>query len=426
GETLKAITFNLGLNALTSTTLTELSVSAPDLMTHLSSFDVILLQSGNPSPNIYEASSALTSVLVDAAKKNHTMAGKRWSKGLMDFTASTVHLPKTDSEQPSHPETLLLLVRTTKSRALKTLKCLAETYAPSVPMLGCLIRDPTTSSEIMFINVEDSKTGSVLTAGGRDLAGKEVGVMRRMYAGLCVHGKGKGESCQGLGVPAVFAGTWGDDAVGVRSNGTFAEAKAGLEAVEKEIVRKNQIGDKSFPHGWNEHFRVRALAPPEKRTGDATMLLYHDESVVGSMLGWIMGSKDVTIVNWPYWTNWRTGSISDFIILWSTEDASHPTSHSVTSSPSASPSSSTTSTTAQARHLAHIPPHSIMIDPFMSSKRCRYDGSDASTSKWCSSTRPACWSGDGVVPVGARFEGRRGGNVCAMTFGRGEEGVLSL
>ncbi|KAI8851275.1 hypothetical protein BC829DRAFT_387746 [Chytridium lagenaria] len=367
GETLKAVTFNLGHRPLTPSTLSDLSVSVAQF------FDFFSASASNDDVTAF--ATTLKSHLHDAVKRNHTLSGKRYSKASFDFIGSSV--------EGTHPTNLYISVKSTKQRHIRISTCHVE----STMMLGCALRVSPTSTTTSGPSDSDATVMVVAVDDGE--AETESSGMRRMYNGLCR--RGKLGNCEGLGVPAVFAGSWGE-AVGVRTNGSWTEFRGAVDEVEKEILRRNKVGDKTFPQGRNEHFRITALVPPEKRTGDPASLLYHDDSVVGSMLGWIMGH---CYANWPYWTNWQTGSTSDFIVLWSTDDPSSP----VASIP------------------AHIPPTSIALDMFLASPQCRYD-SDKKPSKWCRSTGPACWRAAVVekgqtVPVGVRLDGwgRRGREV---------------
>ncbi|KAJ3118208.1 hypothetical protein HDU96_003248 [Phlyctochytrium bullatum] len=554
-DPLRAVSFHLGRNPLTPSSFRHLATSQPHLLTYLASHDILILQSDVDTASDAADPNAVNipSLLLDAFKRTGDRGSKKRRKedrATARFVSSRTALG--NSTTTTHPTSLLILVRTTKSRPLGLPRCTATSYsvdAASTPLLACAVRIPpppptapssgfagwvggsATSTgddlaspspwheELVVASVRDS-AASPLASATRDLPDADVGVMKRVYAAVCngeesedaVKRRKRARACETFRMPAVFAGYWGDAAVGPRWNGTAAEFKTVVEGLEKEVLRKNQIGDRHFPHlhpptpsapSPPSLLRIQAHVPPETRTGSGPLhLLYHPDadspsgmaaaaaaaaeeegweggaggakaaggstgeegeggdaegSVMGSVFGWIMGTTDVTIAQWPYWTDWRTGSFASFPLTWHPiplpTTPTHAPADADATAASAAPGGGGGSSGASPKRSTdpddeappaptrfHVLPGSVSLDVFAGTPACRAAGAGgalAATSRWCRNTRPACWS-PGVVappgdegrglPVGVRVDavggkGIAGHHVCALAVRKEEEAV---
>ncbi|KAJ3406886.1 hypothetical protein HDU80_010174 [Chytriomyces hyalinus] len=327
--------------------------------------------------------------------------------------------------------------KATIPRRLEMLNCTSEQYGPSSSLLGCLfsvktseyfivatlddeiyLHTPTTSNGARYNPVTSliESTGqdrarfippviassmlSPLSNPDADLPVEQVGVMKQLYNSLCMRrGWNVTETdCSKYPVMAAFTGTWGWGAAFKRDgrkgklNGTFAEFRATMDGVEKEIIRKNQIGDRKFPTGHNSKLRVRAITPAERVSRDYLKLLFDDEPASG-LYGWFSGGQGGAQVQWPYWTD-QSGYFSDYAVLWTSRDA--------LASESDDPQHPT-STDSE----AEMPSYAAYVDPFLGSPLCTQ--ADALSNPNCRSTAPAC-ANSRIRGVGSRLEaGGRGG-----------------
>ncbi|KAJ3257063.1 hypothetical protein HK104_007047, partial [Borealophlyctis nickersoniae] len=312
--TLRVVTYNLG--SLSPDRLTDFHASR--IPTYLSTFDVVLLQMRN-----------------------------------LDYTQGPI-LPSPDFHHTVAPN---LHIYYTKN---VTADCTSERYTPTRHILGCLFRTNTT--QVIIATLQES-LASPLTSPGADLPDADVGVMKRVYAKLCVGSRGV-EECGEYPVPAVFAGTW--NAGGVRFNMTFGEVRRRGEEVEKEIIRKNQIGDATFADG---RVRVEVIVPTEQSEatdGDASPALVKQTggSAFGNVLGWLTGSGKQIKRQWPYWTH-VSGTLTSYAVIF-------------------------TSTNVPVIKNA-------VIDPFLGSPVCV----ENSTAVHCAGTGIPCVTS--AMPVAARF-----------------------
>ncbi|KAI9331486.1 hypothetical protein BDR26DRAFT_870187 [Obelidium mucronatum] len=313
-----------------------------------------------------------------------------------------------------------------RDRATEAGAAAATCYDPMTSLLSATGEDRS-----MYIPPLQYAAGlrSPLTNPSVDLPVESRGVMKRVYASLCLRrrraGGGGGDAtgtadngCSKYSIPAVFMGSWGLSSEmrqkAVKLNGTFVEFRGYMDRVAKEIIRKNQVGDSKFPTGHNENLRVRAIVPSERVLyRDYLRLQYYSgdaSSTGGGSFGWFSAGKGETQAQWPYWTD-SMGHVSDYLVLFSSLEKNSSGSSSSGGGVGSSSSSSSSSSSGEEVQDSpdfepEVPASLAYIDPFLNSPICN----DKDTAVFCRTSAPACMPDRVVGGVGMRLDaGGRGG-----------------
>ncbi|KAI8622029.1 hypothetical protein BC830DRAFT_1091242 [Chytriomyces sp. MP71] len=348
GEQVSIVTFNIG-----GLSLSRIRALKSHLFVYLSSFDVVLLQTTRSASDKswhdeleeeYDAelvaakvSELLTAELIASVEgkmklKTHEVAFQHHSK----LYTPSKFASTTAGSAANHLHIFYKEFTPKKAgvaKRLEMLNCTSEIYGYSSGIVGCIFA--VQQSELFILStlddsvyVEGNKFGgryspitsmwdstgqdrsgfippvvsssilSPLTSPDYDLPNHNINVMKRLYLGLCLMQRWNPTEtdCNQYPVTAAFAGTWGwsesfkRDGKRAKVNGTFADFKSFMGSVEKEIIRKNQVGDLKFPGGHNSKLRVRTIVPSERASRDYLRLLFDEEPSSG-LYGWFSGGK---------------------------------------------------------------------------------------------------------------------------------------
>ncbi|KAJ3379027.1 hypothetical protein HDU84_007079 [Entophlyctis sp. JEL0112] len=447
GEKITVVTFNIG--GLSVSRIVRLQKENPMLFPYLSSFDIVLLQTTRYSFSEIDdeedfdcevVGDKLASVLSDEMRKQAVAKDPRIKKEDYSFTHYSKRYSKSkfgslfdsDGTVPTNLHILAKDIATKKGipKRLQMVACTSESYGPFSSLLGCLFRVkegndlnstfflstlddtlwiPDDSAKTKFYSPSLSRisnhgqdrspfippvfqTGVVeapLTNPNEDLPAHQKGVMKRLYASLCLSFLNnnpppfESESeldCSRYPVLSAFVGTWGwtkdflKDQRRGKLNATFSEFRGLMDDVESVIARKNRIGK---PSG----LRIRVVVPSERSSNDYLKHLYGGQTAASPDRNWFTSEKDGTYSQWPYWTD-ASGHVSDYMVL-------------LTRSP----------TTGVDDSGNEAPVDLAYVDPFLGSNVCN----DSVGSMWCISTAPACMPDKVDGAAGVRFEaGGRG------------------
>ncbi|KAJ3058790.1 hypothetical protein HDU98_005152, partial [Podochytrium sp. JEL0797] len=296
-ESISVVSFNLG--GLSLSRIQRLVKSHPQLFVYLSGFDIVLLQTtrmemdesrNDPEEEFdFEKVGERVTELVTEALRNRVSENGRVKikEGEFKFLHSMSVFragSKVVGGGGVAPSNLHVLVKDVMvggkkgfAKRLQMTRCTSESYGSRASLLGCAFL--VKGTDPFFIStLDDAAVGAslpvgydvavtpgydpmtaFLSAGGEDravyippvlsgamlrspltnpavdLAFSNLGVMKRMYASLCMGVLLGG--CGGYPVTAVFVGSWGwvEERGGKGGvNGTFGEFKAVMEGVERE------------------------------------------------------------------------------------------------------------------------------------------------------------------------------------------------
>ncbi|KAJ3127788.1 hypothetical protein HK098_005787 [Nowakowskiella sp. JEL0407] len=410
GDIFRIVSFNLnGLDHERANVLLQLDPPS-QLFTYFSSFDIVVIQGDASAGNETNVSNAILSGIQAIAE---TIPDKKY-----EWKSSLLNSKGGDSEQN-------MQIYWRESSRLKGIVCTVTPYTPdsskSLSLLGCAFEVPSSLDSDFFIvtNVHDSKT-AYLTNAAVDLPDSSVSVMKRNYQVLCRAAISKVEhlgmevdadgKCRQYPIPAAFIGTFHPQ-LKVEFNSTFAEFEAAMNGVAKEILRKNQIGDRKFPQGYNQNLIVQSEIPPETVTdGVNSWVPMADVQSSGGVMGWLFGTAKPTKL-WPYATD-SAGDVSDMLISWSESKQNQQTAAS-----------------------DFVVPGSGRIDTFLGSPKCRRefekssganDGEIVRAQASCAASDPPCGFtlSSHQQPVGVKVVGtglrRRNGITPKRGTGKGE------
>ncbi|KAJ1547996.1 hypothetical protein HK096_007663, partial [Nowakowskiella sp. JEL0078] len=306
------------------------------------------------------------------------------------------------------PESHTMQIYWRDSTKLRSLQCAAAPYSitPQITqhILGCVFESSNTTSPdpsyFLLANIHDHNLAP-LTNPALDLSDSNVNVMKRLYQVLCrsvVSSSDEGleidaeKWCKGLPMPAAFIGSFNSN-LRIKNNSTWTEFKNTVDGMTKEIIRKNQIGDRKFPQGYNSKLQIQAVFPPESLEISGNPWVPMSGTQNSGVMGWLFRTSTVMKL-WPYWTTSK-GEVSDFMIIWSESN------NQVLGSLSES----------------FVIADSARIDPFLSSAKCNIPTShlitpdspeDTRVRTTCFASDPPCiWSSlsKGNVPIGVKVMG---------------------
>ncbi|KAJ3031914.1 UNVERIFIED_CONTAM: hypothetical protein HDU68_010873 [Siphonaria sp. JEL0065] len=473
-ENISVVSFNIG--GLSLSRIQRVLVQQPLLFPYLASFDVVLLQTtriGSQQEQDLEeeydserVAEKLAHLFTEAFRNVTSNYGKtKIKKEEYQFIHSSHRLSDSHrrSGQNDAPATNLHIFvkdispikKSTLPKRLQMLNCTSEAYGLTSSILGCLFQvkeseyfivstlddtiystaaatrrgyyDPMTSvlsttgeDRASFIPpVVSGMLESPLTNPNVDLSIKDRGVMKRVYASLCMMRRrkqgdgGPDKGCSKYPIPAAFLGSWGwsrevqRDGRKGKVNGTWVEFRGVIDSVEKEIIRKNKEGDSKFPTGYNEKLRVKVIVPSERASRDYLRLLYGDvETASGTSsstssssgsFGWFSGGKGEAQVQWPYWTD-TSGHVSDYLVLWTSSSDKAPGEENADLEP-------------------EVPAYLAFVDPFLGSPMCEEKDIIGGVAA-CRTTAPACVPDRVFGAAGLRLDaGGRGGVGAAARRG---------
>lgn len=197
---LKLVTYNLG--SLTPTNL--LSIQESPTFQYLSTFDIVLLQGTNGDEGTSQK-------ILSMIRSGNTVNATEIESTTLGGGSNYVEIFYRASED-------------------RTVNCINERYGHNKnSIVACLFSAANSTSPLkpfIVANINDAHDG-LLTSPIKDLEDDDVGIMKRVYARLCVQ-----PECEDYGVPAVFVGTWG---TALRGSGTWEAFKSGVESVEDEM-----------------------------------------------------------------------------------------------------------------------------------------------------------------------------------------------